>query len=113
MAAGVPGGVGEPVFHKLKADLARALLSLPAVLAFEYGAGFAVATMLVLLILSFCIGPPQYETIEASARWFPPLWFVGLCQTLQGDPDPLMRTLAERNNGRSKAVYADELKRAR
>jgi chorismate synthase len=44
VATGVPPGFGEPVFDKLKADLAKALLSLPAVLAFEYGAGFAVAT---------------------------------------------------------------------
>ena len=58
--------------------------------------GLAVAVMLVLLILSFCIGPPQFKTVETSAQWFPPLWFVGLCQTLQGDPDPLMRTLADR-----------------
>jgi chorismate synthase len=43
VAAGVPAGLGEPVFDKLKADLAKALLSLPAVMAFEYGAGFAVA----------------------------------------------------------------------
>jgi chorismate synthase len=43
-AVGVPPGLGEPVFDKLKADLAKALLSLPAVMAFEYGAGFAVAT---------------------------------------------------------------------
>jgi chorismate synthase len=43
-ATGVPAGLGEPVFDKLKADLAKALLSLPAVTAFEYGAGFAVAT---------------------------------------------------------------------
>jgi len=43
-ATGVPAGLGEPVFDKLKADLAKALLSLPAVMAFEYGAGFAVAT---------------------------------------------------------------------
>ena len=43
-AQGVPAGWGEPVFDKLKADLAKALLSLPAVLAFEYGAGFGVAT---------------------------------------------------------------------
>lgn len=43
-AVGVPAGWGEPVFDKLKADLAKALLSLPAVTAFEYGAGFAVAT---------------------------------------------------------------------
>jgi chorismate synthase len=43
-ATGVPPGWGEPVFDKLKADLAKALLSLPAVMAFEYGDGFAVAT---------------------------------------------------------------------
>jgi chorismate synthase len=44
VAVGVPPGWGEPVFDKLKADLAKALLSLPAVTAFEYGAGFGVAT---------------------------------------------------------------------
>ncbi|MBY0523759.1 MAG: chorismate synthase [Gemmataceae bacterium] len=44
VAVGVPAGLGEPVFDKLKADLAKALLSLPAVMAFEYGAGFGVAT---------------------------------------------------------------------
>ena len=42
-AIGVPAGLGEPVFDKLKADLAKALMSLPAVTAFEYGAGFGVA----------------------------------------------------------------------
>jgi chorismate synthase len=45
VAVGVPAGWGEPVFDKLKADLAKALLSLPAVTGFEYGAGFAVARM--------------------------------------------------------------------
>ncbi len=45
IAVGVPPGLGEPVFDKLKADLAKAMLSLPAVTAFEYGAGFAVAAM--------------------------------------------------------------------
>jgi chorismate synthase len=43
VATGVPPGLGEPVFDKLKADLAKGLLSLPAVMAFEYGAGFGVA----------------------------------------------------------------------
>jgi chorismate synthase len=45
VAVGVPPGLGEPVFDKLKADLAKAMLSLPAVTAFEYGNGFSVATM--------------------------------------------------------------------
>jgi chorismate synthase len=45
VAVGVPPGLGEPVFDKLKADLAKAFLSLPAVMGFEYGAGFDVARM--------------------------------------------------------------------
>jgi chorismate synthase len=45
VAVGVPPGLGEPVFDKLKADLAKALLSLPAVTGFEYGSGFAAALM--------------------------------------------------------------------
>jgi chorismate synthase len=45
VATHVPAGWGEPVFDKLKADLGKAMFSLPAVLGVEYGAGFAVATM--------------------------------------------------------------------
>src|SRR5688572_29949156 len=44
VAANVPSGWGEPVFDKLKADLAKAMFSLPAVTGVEYGAGFGVAT---------------------------------------------------------------------
>lgn len=44
VATGVPAGWGEPVFDKLKADLAKAMFSLPAVVGMEYGAGFKVAT---------------------------------------------------------------------
>ena len=45
VATGVPAGLGEPVFDKLKADLGKALLSLPAVLGVEYGLGFAAARL--------------------------------------------------------------------
>jgi chorismate synthase len=38
---GVPPGLGEPVFDKLEADLAKAMLSLPATKGFEVGSGFA------------------------------------------------------------------------
>jgi chorismate synthase len=40
-ARGVPPGIGEPVFDRLEADLAKAMLSLPATKAFEIGSGFA------------------------------------------------------------------------
>ncbi len=45
VATGIPAGLGEPVFDKLKADFAKALFSLPAVLGVEYGIGFGCVTM--------------------------------------------------------------------
>jgi len=41
IARGVPAGWGEPVFDKLEADLAKAMLSLPACKGFESGDGFS------------------------------------------------------------------------
>jgi len=38
---GTPVGLGEPVFDRLEADLAKAMLSLPATKGFEIGSGFA------------------------------------------------------------------------
>ncbi len=40
VARGVPAGWGEPVFDKLEADLAKAVMSLPACKGFEVGSGF-------------------------------------------------------------------------
>jgi chorismate synthase len=40
VARDVPPGLGEPVFDKLEADLAKALMSLPAAKGFEIGSGF-------------------------------------------------------------------------
>ncbi|MBI5380512.1 MAG: chorismate synthase [Opitutae bacterium] len=42
---GVPPGLGEPVFDRLEADLAKAMLSLPATKGFELGSGFAGALL--------------------------------------------------------------------
>lgn len=41
--SGVPAGVGEPVFEKLSANLAKAVCSIGAVKGFEIGDGFAAA----------------------------------------------------------------------
>jgi chorismate synthase len=41
VARSVPPGLGEPVFDKLEADLAKGVLSLPASKGFEIGSGFA------------------------------------------------------------------------
>ncbi len=43
MALNVPPGLGEPVFDKLDADIAKAMMSIGAVKGVEIGAGFAVA----------------------------------------------------------------------
>lgn len=43
VARGVPAGLGSPVFDKLEADLAKAMLSLPAAKGFESGSGYAGA----------------------------------------------------------------------
>ena len=40
---GVPAGLGEPVFGKLHAQLAAAMMSIPSVHGFEYGDGFDLA----------------------------------------------------------------------
>ncbi|MBL9137458.1 MAG: chorismate synthase [Verrucomicrobiales bacterium] len=40
VARGVPPGWGEPVFDRIEADLAKAMLSLPASKGFEVGSGF-------------------------------------------------------------------------
>ena len=45
VCTGIPAGLGEPVFDKLKADLGKAMFSLPAVLGVEYGIGFGCAQL--------------------------------------------------------------------
>lgn len=46
IAQGVPPGLGEPVFDRLDADLAKAVMSIPAVKGVEVGIGFEAANML-------------------------------------------------------------------
>lgn len=44
--SGVPAGIGEPVFEKLDANLAKAIFSIGAVKGFEIGSGFESSKML-------------------------------------------------------------------
>jgi chorismate synthase len=46
MARGVPRGLGEPVFDKLDADLAKAMMSIGAVKGVEIGSGFEASAKL-------------------------------------------------------------------
>jgi chorismate synthase len=65
LVRGCPPGLGEPVFDKLEADLAKALMSVGAVQGVEVGAGFGVARMFG----SQCndpIGPKGFEKNDAG-----------------------------------------------
>ena len=65
LVRGCPSGLGEPVFDKLEADLAKALMSIGAVRGVEVGAGFGVVRMLG----SQCndpIGPEGFEKNDAG-----------------------------------------------
>ncbi len=62
---GCPAGLGEPVFDKLEADFAKALMSIGAIRGVEIGAGFRVARMLG----SECndpIGPEGFEKNDSG-----------------------------------------------
>ena len=45
VARGMPTGLGDPVFDRLEADLAKAMLSLPAAKGFDIGSGFDAVAM--------------------------------------------------------------------
>ncbi|MBS0620498.1 MAG: chorismate synthase [Verrucomicrobia bacterium] len=45
VATGLPKGLGDPIYEKLEANLAKAMLSLPATKGVEFGEGFAAARM--------------------------------------------------------------------
>ncbi len=45
VASGVPAGLGDPIYSKLDADLAGAMMSINAVKGVEIGAGFAAAAL--------------------------------------------------------------------
>lgn len=45
VAAGVPAGLGEPIYDKLDSDLARAMMTINAVKGVEIGSGFAAAAL--------------------------------------------------------------------
>ena len=53
---GVSAGIGEPIFGKLNAALASAMMSIPSAIGFEMGAGFKAAEMPVrnVMVYIFC-----------------------------------------------------------
>lgn len=66
LSKGVPAGIGEPVFDKLDARLAAAMLSIGAVKGIEFGAGFAAAAMRGSQHNDIPLGSGQYRTNNAG-----------------------------------------------
>jgi chorismate synthase len=80
LVRGCPPGLGEPIFDKLEADLAKGLMSIGAIRGVEVGAGFRVARMLG----SECndpLGPDGFEKNDAG----------GILGGLSNGSDILMR----------------------
>lgn len=63
---GVPAGLGEPVFDKLDAELAKACMSIGAVKGIEFGAGFDVSHMLGSECNDKILPDGTYETNNAG-----------------------------------------------
>jgi hypothetical protein len=57
-----------------------------------------VPAMLVMIVLSFSIQPKVTAALLTPhfSSWLPPIWFLGLYETMLGDPDPGMHKLAAR-----------------
>jgi hypothetical protein len=60
--------------------------------------GLLVGLMLILIVLSFSIQEQVTNLLlrPEFAPWLPPVWFLGLYQSMAGDPDPSMQALAHR-----------------
>jgi chorismate synthase len=65
LVRGCPPGLGEPVFDKLEADLAKALMSIGAIRGVEVGAGFKAASMSGSRF-NDPIGPKGFEKNDAG-----------------------------------------------
>jgi chorismate synthase len=68
VARNVPAGLGEPVFDKLDAELAKAMMSLPATKGFEVGSGFAGTRMTGLAHNDPFVPGPDGAPLQTSNR---------------------------------------------
>lgn len=67
IATGLPIGLGDPVYEKLEANLAKAMLSLPATKGFEIGEGFQSAQMTGSMHNDLFIKSNEMTQINCSA----------------------------------------------
>ncbi len=68
VARHVPAGLGEPVFDKLDADLAKAMLSLPAAKGFEVGSGYGGTALTGLQHNDIFVPGPEAGSVRTSTN---------------------------------------------
>ncbi len=96
---GLPAGIGDPVFEKYDASLAKAILSIGAVKGFEIGDGFRAAKSVGSENNdAFRIdesGKVQKETNHAGEFWEASVTEAGLCCGRLQDPRPPLHSRKE------------------
>ena len=86
---GLPAGVGEPIFDKLNAHLAFAMMSIPSAIGFEMGAGFKAAEMMGSEYIDRWKGERskvkgETEEIQPFTSHLSPLTLTNHCGGVQG-----------------------------
>ena len=81
------------VFFVLMATQTTLIFLLPR-RALRLATVLAQLVFVVALVLWFALSPYVLERVDMSATWMPPLWFLGLYETLLGAEDTALRALA-------------------
>ncbi len=84
---GLPAGVGEPIFDKLNAHLAFAMMSIPSAIGFEMGAGFKAAEMKGSEYIdrwNECLNATMFECVSKNATATQTITQTNHCGGVQG-----------------------------
>ncbi len=99
VARGVPAGLGDPVFDKLEADLAKALLSIGATKGVEVGRGFQAARML---------GSEHNDALEK--KQFKEMFTGGISGGISSGGDIVMRVAVKPTSSITKKQFTENIK---
>ena len=81
---GVPAGLGEPIFGKLNAQLAAAMMSIPSAIGFEMGVGFEAARMKGSEYIDRWSKENGEQLLASASSQFTPLTVTNHCGGIQG-----------------------------
>ncbi len=99
IAKGVPAGLGDPVFDKLEADLAKAMLSVGATKGVEIGRGFEAARM---------TGSEHNDALEKKK--FKEMFTGGISGGISSGSDIVMRVAVKPTSSITKKQHTEDIK---